>query len=206
MPEKQKIRKKRDTSRKREAILDGAVKVFIEKGYDVSSMDEIADTAGVSKRTVYNHFESKEALFRTVVEDFVRQRDEMKPIEYTRDLPIDQQLKAFAQAELYLIDDPVRRGLSKVLTSFFLIDVTMANEIMGQNNPYAAFIQWLNAAKQDHKLDFSSPELTARIFYGMVEGCLTYPALLSNGESLRTAGPMLDELVSVFLGRYELTQ
>lgn len=204
MPNNQRPRKKRDTSRKREAILDGAVKVFIEKGYDVSSMDEIADTAGVSKRTVYNHFESKEALFRSVVEDFVSQRDHMKPIKYTQDRPLDEQLKAFATAELYLIDDPVRRGLSKVLTSFFLMDVTMAKEIIGQKSPHKNFIQWLCAAQNDHTLDYPSPELAAQVFYGLVEGCLTYPALLSNGDSLKYAEPILDEIVSVFLSRYRI--
>ena len=54
-------RKKRDTSKKRLAILDGAIRVFIENGYETSSMDRIAEAAGVSKRTVYNHFPSKEA-------------------------------------------------------------------------------------------------------------------------------------------------
>ena len=59
-------RKKRDTSKKRLAVLDGAVRVFIESGYEASSMDRIAEEAGVSKRTVYNHFASKETSYNFV--------------------------------------------------------------------------------------------------------------------------------------------
>ncbi|MDR3160569.1 MAG: TetR/AcrR family transcriptional regulator, partial [Spirochaetaceae bacterium] len=66
-----KKRKKRDTSEKRQVILDGAIKVFTKQGFEAAGMDTIADVAGVSKRTVYNHFRSKEALFQTIVGDFL---------------------------------------------------------------------------------------------------------------------------------------
>jgi len=39
-------------------------------------------------------------------------------------LPLEEQLREFADAELYLIDDPTRRGLSKLLTATFLMDIT----------------------------------------------------------------------------------
>lgn len=50
-------------------ILDAALKLFCDKGYDVTSTDEIARAAGVSKATVYAHFKGKEALLRAVIED-----------------------------------------------------------------------------------------------------------------------------------------
>ena len=56
------------TDRKRAAILDAAVAEFRQSGYEVTSMDKIAASAGVSKRTVYNHFPSKEALFAQILE------------------------------------------------------------------------------------------------------------------------------------------
>jgi TetR/AcrR family transcriptional regulator of autoinduction and epiphytic fitness len=202
MPETTDGKKKKDTGRKHQAILEGAIKVFIEKGYDVSSMDSIAEMAGVSKRTVYNHFQSKENLFHAVVGDFLAKRDEIKPIEYSRTLPIEDQLKEFAQAELYLINDPLRRGLSKFLTSFFLMDNTYARKLISANNPHHRFIIWLQSAKEDQKLIFQSPEIAAQIFYGLVEGCLTYPALLSDGEKLKHADVLLDEIALTFLSRF----
>lgn len=197
-----KDRKKKDTSAKHQTILKGAISVFIEQGYDVSSMDKIAETAGVSKRTIYNHFESKENLFKEIVDDFLKQRDEIKPIKYSRDLPLDEQLRKFADAELYLIDDPVRRGLSKLLTSVFLMNIDFGKKTRGQYQPHKALILWLNSAQEDHKLNVQSPELAAQVFYGMVEGCLTWPALFSDGESLASRDALLDEVVSTFLSHY----
>jgi TetR/AcrR family transcriptional repressor of mexJK operon len=48
---------------KRALILEGARRAFAELGYERASMDLIAARAGVSKATVYNHFEDKRALF-----------------------------------------------------------------------------------------------------------------------------------------------
>lgn len=51
---------------KRKAITRAATAVFGREGYVRASMDAIAAEAGVSKRTVYNHFADKETLFLSV--------------------------------------------------------------------------------------------------------------------------------------------
>jgi TetR/AcrR family transcriptional repressor of mexJK operon len=48
---------------KRDAILHAAVKLFLEQGYKQTSMEEVAKHSGVSKQTIYSHYESKDALF-----------------------------------------------------------------------------------------------------------------------------------------------
>src|SRR3954464_9921011 len=48
-------------------ILDAAQKVFLERGYQSASVDEIAQVAPASKPTIYAHFPGKEALFEAVV-------------------------------------------------------------------------------------------------------------------------------------------
>lgn len=53
--------------RSRAAILSAATDVFLREGYDGASVDDIALEAGVAKRTVYNVFEDKEALFREAI-------------------------------------------------------------------------------------------------------------------------------------------
>jgi TetR/AcrR family transcriptional repressor of mexJK operon len=52
---------------KRAQILDGAATVFAADGYEGASMARIAAVAGVSKGTLYNHFDSKAALFTAYV-------------------------------------------------------------------------------------------------------------------------------------------
>ncbi|MDR1249779.1 MAG: TetR/AcrR family transcriptional regulator [Treponema sp.] len=202
MPDTPKKRKKRDTSGKRQVILDGAVKVFTEQGFEAASMDTIAEVAGVSKRTVYNHFQSKEALFQTIVEDFLAEQADYRPIEYAKEKPLADQLREFALAELFLINDAGRRSLSKLLTATFLMDVEFGNIVRSHFEGHPAFIAWLQATQADGKIHFQSAELAAEIFYGLVEGCLTWNALMTDGESLKYIEPLLDELIVVFLSRY----
>lgn len=53
---------------KREKILTGALRAFLEYGYNETSMDRVASEAGVSKQTIYSHFKDKERLFHALVE------------------------------------------------------------------------------------------------------------------------------------------
>jgi AcrR family transcriptional regulator len=58
--------------RKRQAIVAAARVIFVRHGYD-AGMDLIADAAGVSKVTIYNHFGSKEQLFTEVISEAFEQ-------------------------------------------------------------------------------------------------------------------------------------
>jgi AcrR family transcriptional regulator len=52
---------------KRRQIIDGARKVFLERGFDAASMGDIAKAAGVSKGTLYVYFKDKDELFGAIV-------------------------------------------------------------------------------------------------------------------------------------------
>jgi TetR/AcrR family transcriptional regulator, mexJK operon transcriptional repressor len=56
-----------NSEKKRKAILEAAMSVFLKSAYLGSSMDEIAAQAQVSKQTVYKQFSSKESLFVEIV-------------------------------------------------------------------------------------------------------------------------------------------
>ncbi len=60
---------------KAEAILEGAMQEFLAHGYAATSMDRIAAAAGVSKATVYSHFQDKEGLFTALIQRLVREKD-----------------------------------------------------------------------------------------------------------------------------------
>ena len=53
---------------RRKAILEAAKDVFLDQGYELATMDAIAERAATTKRTVYAHFEHKQALFAAMVE------------------------------------------------------------------------------------------------------------------------------------------
>lgn len=48
-------------------IREAAATLFLERGYQGTSMDDIAARAGVSKQTIYTHFPNKEVLFQDLV-------------------------------------------------------------------------------------------------------------------------------------------
>ncbi|MBD2415183.1 TetR family transcriptional regulator [Nostoc calcicola FACHB-389] len=51
-----------------EQILQGAMQEFLQHGYAGTSMDRVAIAAGVSKATIYSHFQDKEGLFKVLIE------------------------------------------------------------------------------------------------------------------------------------------
>ncbi len=55
-------------SRKADQLMQGARKVFMERGFEGASVDEIARAAGASKATLYSYFPDKRQLFTAVVE------------------------------------------------------------------------------------------------------------------------------------------
>ena len=57
-----------DDSAKRRQIIEGARAVFLARGFDAASMNDIARAAAVSKGTLYVYFENKEQLFEAIVE------------------------------------------------------------------------------------------------------------------------------------------
>ncbi len=60
-----------ETDQTKRRILQGAKDEFLRQGYTGASMDRIASSLGMSKRTIYQVFPSKEALFREVMDSFI---------------------------------------------------------------------------------------------------------------------------------------
>lgn len=66
-------RRRLSIEQRRSEILDSALEVFSERGYHATSIDEIAQAAGISKVLVHEHFESKRELHLSLI-DFYAQR------------------------------------------------------------------------------------------------------------------------------------
>jgi HCOMODA/2-hydroxy-3-carboxy-muconic semialdehyde decarboxylase len=66
----------RDAVRTREMVLEGAMAEFTAKGFAGARIDAVAERAGVNVRSIYQHFESKAALFDAVLGDSVHRRHE----------------------------------------------------------------------------------------------------------------------------------
>lgn len=95
---------------KRAAILHAAGELFMAQGFDGTSMDAIAQSAGVSKLTLYSHFEDKEDLFRACI---VEKCQEHTPEDVFRDfgtLEVREALMRLATGfvRLILSDEVIR--------------------------------------------------------------------------------------------------
>ena len=60
-------RRERDRQLRRDAIVDAAEKLFFAKGFAAATMDEIAESAELSKGTIYLYFKTKEEVFVAIV-------------------------------------------------------------------------------------------------------------------------------------------
>ncbi len=89
MPTDRRSRKRLAT---REGISNAATRLFLERGFDQVTVDEIAEAADVGRMTVFNHFPRKEDMFfdrdeegREILREALRQRDpRVAPIETLR--------------------------------------------------------------------------------------------------------------------------
>ena len=89
---------------KRQAILEAAKVLFLSNGYASTSMDAVAAEAGVSKLTVYSHFNDKETLFTAAV---VAKCEEQLPTliyELTPETPVENVLLNIARGFHHLIN------------------------------------------------------------------------------------------------------
>lgn len=78
-------------ARTRDRILDVALALFAEKGYEATSMREIAEQLGFTKPALYYHFDSKEDIVRALLGDIETQVVEL--VEWTRAQPASPDLR-----------------------------------------------------------------------------------------------------------------
>ncbi|MBD1554380.1 TetR/AcrR family transcriptional regulator [Pseudomonas typographi] len=94
------------SQQRRHDILLAAKKVFFERGYPLASVDQIAEAASTTKRTVYDHFGSKQALFAEVMafagEQFVGR---LPKVDDLPEVPADG-LRTFAARLVELVEAP----------------------------------------------------------------------------------------------------
>lgn len=69
---------RKSENHKYKAILKSAIVLFLKHGYSKTSMDAIAESANVTKQTVYAHYHSKDMLFTEMVDELCRKHSPSK--------------------------------------------------------------------------------------------------------------------------------
>lgn len=97
-----------------ERILDAAKKVFLERGFEGASVDEIADVARAGKPTIYARFPGKEALFGAVMARKVREHTSVYESIEPTGATIEERLASIATAILRRVLAAETVGLCRV--------------------------------------------------------------------------------------------
>ena len=94
-----------DESAKRRQIIDGARGVFLSRGFDAASMNDIARAAGVSKGTLYVYFADKSRLFEAIVEEEKLEQGK-NAFNFDPDRDVDTTLPEFGRAYITVLCRP----------------------------------------------------------------------------------------------------
>ncbi|MDP2561375.1 TetR/AcrR family transcriptional regulator [Psychrobium sp. 1_MG-2023] len=194
------------TDKKKIHILDAAEQLFYEQGVMHTSMDEIAKTAAVSKRTVYNHFATKDALFHAIIERMLTHLANTQLIEYDHTLPIKTQLMAIAvqEAELFASDNFLR--VAKIAFMQMLQQADLAKQISTHKIGCMVYLEdFLKNACSAQKLTIVDFELAAQQLVYQLKSHIFYPRLYGFDIPNKTQEAyLIEQSVDLFLARYSV--
>ncbi|MFU2325101.1 TetR/AcrR family transcriptional regulator [Pseudomonas sp. NFX98] len=195
------------TDRKREAIIQAAIAEFRANGFEITSMDKIAATAGVSKRTVYNHFPSKEELFAEILNQLWDRVTAKQETPYSPDLPLREQMKRILSAKLDMMGDDNFLDLARVAIAAAIHSPERAQSMvarMGEREE--GLTVWIRAAQADGRLKAVAPEFAAQQIQGLLKSFAFWPQI-SMGQPGLTAemqDTVVESALDMFLASYQL--
>lgn len=86
----------------RTKIIESAIKLFSNTGYNNASVDDICTEAGISKGAFYHHFKSKQELFLALLDGWLKEVD--NAIEASKDLSAPETLMQMTTAFPYIFE------------------------------------------------------------------------------------------------------
>ncbi|VVP07736.1 hypothetical protein PS896_03169 [Pseudomonas fluorescens] len=194
------------TDRKREAIIQAAIAEFRAHGFEITSMDKIAATAGVSKRTVYNHFPSKEELFAEILNQLWTRISAEQTVAYNRDQPLSEQLRQMLQAKVQLMADENFLTLARVAIAATIHSPERAQnmvERMGEREE--GLTVWIRAAQADGRLKAVDPEFAAHQVQGLLKTFGFWPQMSMGRAALdvEMQNTVAESALEMFLACYQ---
>lgn len=193
------------TDRKRQAIVQAAIAEFRANGFDATSMDKVAASAGVSKRTVYNHFPSKEALFAEILRQLWQSSQAQPDPAYDRERPLDEQLRELLQRKMRMLDDVNFIDLSRVAIAEVIHSPERARDMVARlGDREEGLTVWLRAAVTDGRLKPVDPVFAAHQLHGLVKGFAFWPQVTLGQPPLtpEQQQQVVETAVQMFLGYY----
>lgn len=191
---------------KRQAVLDAAQELFLTQGFNATSMDAVAQAAGVSKLTVYSHFGDKEGLFRAAIETHCDANLPHVAFEFDAGRDLRGQLLGIARGFRTLIFSAKALELHRVLIAESQPDSDLARAFYaaGPCRTIEEFASFLRAATSAGRLDVADATAAAGQFFAMLKGESHLCRLIGLPSSLDAAGveAQVAGVVDMFMRAY----
>ncbi|MEH2380337.1 MAG: TetR/AcrR family transcriptional regulator [Nostoc sp.] len=187
---------------KQEQILQGAIRVFLKEGYARTSMDRVSAEAGVSKQTIYSHFQDKEGLFKALIERLTLAC--FQSIFCTEKLHGEPAILLRQVAEIYLTkvaDNPDYLALLRLI-------ITESQNFPELAKLYTQTVvqrgrQMLSQYFVSHpELGITDPEAMAQIFFGSLVSYVIIQEVLYGKELMfLSRDRLVDSLMNVVMSQ-----
>ncbi|WP_376965217.1 TetR/AcrR family transcriptional regulator [Azospirillum sp. A26] len=166
---------------RRQAILTAARRLFVEKGFEKTTLSDIIAVAGGSRATLYEHFGDKEGLFRAIMEeDNAMILSGLAPAQADERVTPEAGLTAFA---LHLVKALLNEETTATVRILIaegdrVPDITEAFFRIGPENAIGRVADYLKRLSDSGDLSIDDPAAAAQAFLGMVTGNLLVRRLI----------------------------
>jgi len=198
------------SARKHRAIMDAARTVFLRKGYDGASMDEVAALAAVSKQTVYKHFADKKRLFTAIITGDISATETLTH-GMVAALPdsedIEKDLRQFARRHITDVTQPHLIQLRRIIIAEAerFPELAQTWYASGPERAHATLADQFHALARRGLLRVDDPLLAAQHFNWLILSIPLNKAMFHGGDTEFTPNELeryADEGVRVFLAAY----
>ncbi|WP_065188363.1 TetR/AcrR family transcriptional regulator [Shewanella woodyi] len=178
---------------KRRAIIGAAMSEFQTKGFKATSMDDVAKRAEVSKRTVYNHFSSKEALFSAIILEMMALLCAFEYFTFSDDIALEVQLEKLVDIEVEQLKSQAFMDMARVIIAEAVHSPELIQGAMDEFNKQETPLNtWFQAALEAGALKCQSLEIIVTQFVGVIKAFCFWPQLLQGA-----AFPSDEEVVAI---------
>ncbi|GAC33915.1 TetR/AcrR family transcriptional regulator [Paraglaciecola polaris] len=192
------------SDKKRINILDAAEQLFFEHGVQHTTMDQVATQAKASKRTVYNHFASKDVLFDAILSRMFEELEEGEELVFAQHMTIERQLTAIANQEVVLLTSDRFLRIAKIAFMQMLQQPTLAKSIASNQFGCMRYLhEFLQQACVAGELHIEDIDFAAKQFVYQLKSFIFYPVLygFETSISIQTS-QIIEQTVRTFLARY----
>ncbi|WP_277590491.1 TetR/AcrR family transcriptional regulator [Pseudomonas chlororaphis] len=191
---------------KRQAILEAAKTLFLSNGYANTSMDAVAAEAGVSKLTVYSHFNDKETLFSAAVMAKCEEQLPTLIFELPAGMPIESVLLNIGRGFHLLINSEESLNLHRLIMALGSQDPKLSQIFFeaGPQRMVQGMERLLTRIDQSGALRIDKPRNAAEHFFCLLKGTANFRLLYGCGEPLsdEAAEEHVREVVGLFMRAY----